>query len=386
MSETPASTTDAGRIREAIDRASNGLVERRGLVELAVLSAVAKEHMLVIGPPGTAKSEVVRRVAAALGGSYFEYLLSRFTEPSEIFGAIDIARLADGVVETRTANMLPEADFVFLDEVFFGSSAILNTLLGILNERVFRRGHTLIECPLRLCVAASNTLPRDDVLAAFADRFLVHVFIEPVPDSLLEELLSAGWTNAFSDNGGRQPAVASPEILERLSAQCAALELGAVRGAIAHALRQLRQAGIYLSDRRLVKAQKLIAGAAVLAGRTHAAASDLWPLVYAIPDANQQLLARDVLGDLLDHAANPLLGAAVGEIATSVEARATRLEQRAADLLDGRPNEPAGQAFEGWRAQVEALAREIDAGFAREAMPTGLASLRGDLVRWLDPR
>jgi len=119
-------------IRRVIDFAAEGLVDREALVELIVLGAVASEHVLVIGPPGTAKSEAVRRVARALGGQYFEYLLGRFTEPSEIFGPIDIRRLRDGIVEAQTEGMLPRADIAFLDEIFLGSTAILNTILGVL--------------------------------------------------------------------------------------------------------------------------------------------------------------------------------------------------------------------------------------------------------------
>src|SRR5687768_9641058 len=176
----------ATTVRDALTDAGQGLVEREAMVELVALSAVAGEHLLVIGPPGTAKSEAVRRTARALGGGYFEYLLGRFTEPSEIFGPVDLRRLREGVVETETAGMLPEAEVAFLDEVFLGSTAILNTLLGVLNERVFRRGHTVVQCPLRLCVGAANELPRDESLAAFADRFLLQVHLDPVADPRLE--------------------------------------------------------------------------------------------------------------------------------------------------------------------------------------------------------
>src|ERR1051326_6035965 len=161
---------------------------------MVALSAVAEEHVLVIGPPGTAKSEAVRRIARATGGQYFEYLLGRFTEPSEIFGPVDLHKLKDGLVETDTLGMLPEADIAFLDEIFQGSTAILNTLLGILNERVFRRGHTNVRCPLRVCVGASNSLPEDTALAAFADRFLVRCYVDPIPDPMLEQLLESGWS------------------------------------------------------------------------------------------------------------------------------------------------------------------------------------------------
>jgi MoxR-like ATPase len=149
----------SSKLRSAVTAASRGLVDREPLVELVALSAVAREHLLVIGPPGTAKSVAVRRIAQATGGRYFEYLLGRFTEPNEIFGPVDLRKLREGTVETDVSGMLPEAEIAFLDEIFQGSSAILNTLLGILNERVFRRGHTQLKCPFRICVGASNSLP-----------------------------------------------------------------------------------------------------------------------------------------------------------------------------------------------------------------------------------
>src|SRR5260221_5457651 len=174
---------DAQAVRGALVLACDGLIDREMIAEVVVLCAVAGEHLLVIGAPGTAKSEAVRRVASQLGGRYFEYLLGRFTEPNEIFGPVDLRRLREGVVEVETAGMLPEADVAFLDEVFLGSTAILNTLLGLLNERIFRRGATSVRVPLRVCVGASNALPEEPALAAFADRFLVRVFVTSVPDS-----------------------------------------------------------------------------------------------------------------------------------------------------------------------------------------------------------
>jgi MoxR-like ATPase len=198
---TDSLSNHAQRFRNALASAARGLVEREALVELVALSAIAGEHVLVIGPPGTAKSEAARRVAATLGARYFEYLLSRFTEPSEIFGPVDLRRLREGVVETETAGMLPEAEVAFLDEVFLGSTAILNTLLAILNERTFRRGSTVKRCPLRICVGASNVIPDDEALAAFADRFLVRVFVEPIGDPLLEQLMQGGWSLMRSNVG-----------------------------------------------------------------------------------------------------------------------------------------------------------------------------------------
>ncbi|HZI13580.1 MAG TPA: AAA family ATPase, partial [Myxococcus sp.] len=313
----------ATSIRDALTDAGRGLVEREAMVELVALSAVAGEHLLVIGPPGTGKSEAVRRTARALGGSYFEYLLGRFTEPSEIFGPVDLRKLREGVVETETSGMLPEAEVAFLDEVFLGSTAILNTLLGLLNERTFRRGHTRMQCPLRVCVGASNGLPEDESLAAFADRFLARIFVEPVPDPRLEDLLAGG----ASLWGHAEARTTSLESLDVLAQAAREADLSPVRPHLAHALRTLRAAGIGLSDRRAVKVQKLIAAAAALAGRRVPGTADLWPLVYAVPTKEAQALARDVLRELLASAENPALAAAALEASAGPRARAQRIAQ-----------------------------------------------------------
>ena len=250
----------AAQIRQAVRVATEGLVGREQLAELIVLAAVAQEHILVIGPPGTAKSAVVRRVAQSMGGRYFEYLLGRFTEPSELFGAVDLKKLREGTVETDVSGMLPEADIVFLDEVFLGSTAILNTLLGVLNERRFRRGHTQIQCPLRVCVGAANGLPDDEALAAFGDRFLLHLFVESVPDNQLEAMLAGGWQ---SEQRPVQQLLGLTQ-LDTLGQALKNVDLTLVRPALAQAIRRLREAGIPLSDRRIVKSQRLIAAAAVV--------------------------------------------------------------------------------------------------------------------------
>lgn len=359
----------AQRLRAAIRTATDGLVEREQLAELMVLGAVAQEHLLVVGPPGTAKSAVVRRVAASLGGNYFEYLLGRFTEPSELFGPVKLDKLREGLVETDTGGMLPEADIAFLDEVFLGSTAILNTLLGLLNERQFRRGHTRLRCPLRLCVGAANGLPQDEGLAAFADRFLLHAFVEPVGDHRLEDLLAGGW------QAGRRPVEAQADLacLDALNAAVPDVDMDAVRPTLAHAIRQLRQAGVPLSDRRIVRAQRLIAAAAVLAGRAQATPADVWPLLFAIPTQAGQASAREALRDLLAHASHPLLQAVAEHTAQTPQARIARLAEQADRLLLGTNGQPP-------RDHAEALLREIDANFDPATLPADLAERRTRLA------
>lgn len=355
-------------VRQAITAASEGLIDRRALVELIALAAIAGEHVLVIGPPGTAKSEAVRRIASSLGGSYFEYLLGRFTEPSEIFGPVSLKRLKDGVVETETAGMLPEADIAFLDEVFLGSTAILNTLLGILNERRFRRGHTAIQCPLRVCVGASNRLPEDEMLAAFADRFLVRVFVGPIGDSRLEELLSASW-QAWQPEKGR---LASIEDIDALSRAARNIDMSLLRSALAQAIRTVRGVGVDLTDRRAARMQRLVAAAAAIGGKTKADERDLWPIVYAIPTETGQQLARNALRDLLVASENTSLSAAAEEGSSGPKARAQRIIQHARALLDA----PNDERTAGWKLKLEGVAREIDAGFSPNNLPPELDETR----------
>jgi MoxR-like ATPase len=368
-------------LQSAIAASGRGLVERSALVETVALAAVAGEHLLVIGPPGTAKSEAVRRMARSLGGQYFEYLLGRFTEPSEIFGPVDLRKLREGIVETETANMLPEAEIAFIDEVFLGSTAILNTLLGILNERVFRRGHTQVAVPLRLCVGASNGLPTDDVLAAFADRFLLRVFVDAIPDSRLEELLEGGWSLS---NEGPSGAIARLQDLDTVAAAARAADLGPVRPLLAQAIRTLRQNGILLSDRRAVKVQRLVAAAAAMTGRPQPTNQDLWPLILAVPTQAEQSLARDCLRDLLAATENAALATIAEETSLGPLARARRLVTAGQALLADEPS--VGNDRDAWILKLEGVAREIDAGFTAEQLPPELSDLRKAIVSAINPR
>lgn len=350
-------------IIDLVEQCSQGLVERRTLVEAIILAAVAKEHVLVIGPPGTAKSEAARRVARGLGGRYFEYLLGKFSEPAELFGPVDLRKLKEGVLETATDGMLPEAEIAFLDEVFAGSTAILNTLLALLNERIFRRGNTRLACPLRVCIGASNALPEEESLAAFADRFLVRCFVEPVSDSMLEVLLA----------GGRQiPTIDSCSLqeLDHLSEQARQVDLSEVQPLLANALRRLRKEGLGLSDRRSVRAQNLIAAAAALAGRSRASAGDIWPLVLAVPSAAEQQMARQCLEEVLSQSDNPNLYRLAEETSAAPRVRARRLKEVGDTLLEGPLDV----------LRIEGVLRDIDASFATDQLPVELAQVRDRLM------
>jgi MoxR-like ATPase len=373
---TPAA--DAEAVGAAVAAAGRGMIDRETVAEVVTLCAVAGEHLLVVGAPGTAKSEAVRRIAGQLGGRYFEYLLGRFTEPNELFGPVDLRGLREGRVEFETTGMLPEAEIAFLDEVFLGSTAVLNTLLGLLNERVFRRGRTVLASPLRVCVGAANHLPDDPALAAFADRFLARVFVEPVADARLEELLEAGRrpAAATAGPGGLVGAV------DRLATAARACDLDEVTPLVGSALRRMRAAGVPVSDRRAVRSQKLVAAAAVLDGRSTASARDLWVLPLIAPTADTQALARDTLAELVEKAANRSLVHAAEEMSRSTAARAERLARTGTALLVEHRDLPEGRDS---RLRLEAALREIDAGFDPADLPAGLAGLRAELVAAVAP-
>lgn len=366
-----------------IDSASEQLIERRLLFELVVLGLITNEHVLFIGPPGTGKSAAVKLAAEQFSGRYFEYLIGRFTEPSEIFGALDLAALKEGVVQPITHNMLPEANIAFLDEIFLGSTAILNTLLGVLNERVYRRGAFECEVPLWSCVAASNTLPDDPMLQAFADRFLLTSFVEPVSEENLGALLAAGWRQARTEMHpaeARQGARLSAETLAALTRQTATVDLDAVREPYAHIVRKLRIGGLALSDRRLIKGQKLIAAATLLAGRSTASPADLWPIIYLVQDRGLQTEVKDLLAAELGKGENAVLSESVKQSTYGPQALASDLVEHGQTLLSEKPALTSDAGYEIWQVKLESLLTRIDAGFAPDDLPETLSVLRSGLL------
>ncbi|MGL4421428.1 MAG: AAA family ATPase, partial [Gemmataceae bacterium] len=170
-------------------------VQKQEIIDLMVVAAVAQEPLLLVGPPGTAKSDIVLKFKDALGldeADYFEYMLTRFTEPSEIIGAIDIRELREGKYIRRKAGKLPTAKLVFLDEIFKSNSAILNILLTIINERKFYQDGVPEPVPLKILFAATNEIPEQGELAALKDRFVLKVQSRSVQDDHFTDLIDAG--------------------------------------------------------------------------------------------------------------------------------------------------------------------------------------------------
>jgi MoxR-like ATPase len=347
----------ARRLREQVlAPVQRAFVGKDEVVDVLGVCLVAAEHAFVLGPPGTAKSAIVNALAARLDGEVFSYLLTRFTEPSELFGPFDIRRLREGELVTNTDGMLPEASLVFLDELLNANSAILNSLLTVLNERVFRRGRETRRLPLLMAVGASNHLPEDDALGALFDRFLLRVVCDNVPGDRLGDVLHAGWRLEVPD-GKAEQALPVAEVC-RLQQAVASVALDSVHADLVALVQRLRRAGVRVSDRRAVKMQRLVAASALLCGRAAAARSDLWVFRH-IWDTEEQ---REVLASLVGDAIGALAGvpdvhpAARGSFADP-EALARDLDALAADLPE-RGRDEAGRAR--WLDRLRALASRCE--------------------------
>lgn len=288
--------TKLQKLNEVLSFIKNAFIGKDEIVDLLAIGLLAKENAFLLGPPGTAKSAIIRLLADCIeNGNNFEYLLTRFTEPNEIYGPFDIRKLKDGELITNTESMMPEASMVFLDEIFNANSAILNSLLMNLNERIFRRGKETRQLPALMFVGASNLLPEDESLNALLDRFLIRIQCDYVAPELLEGVLIAGWN--LDNKSDKQPPLINPEDIKELQRLARRVSLDNIRKDYLEAISALRNAGVKVSDRRAVKVQNLIAASAIICRRDGAILSDLWVMKH-IWDTEEQI---ELLAGIIDN-------------------------------------------------------------------------------------
>ncbi len=289
-----------------VARQLNGqFLDKQEIIRLMLVSAIAGEHMVIVGPPGTAKSAMIDMFAKLIDATFFEYLLTRFTEPNELFGPVDIAAFREGRYTRRVEGMLPQAEIVFLDEIFKSNSAILNSLLTVINERKFTNGSNVVEVPLISLYAASNEVPNDEGLAAMFDRFLLRVLSDNLDSYHFHELMNKGVALEVAKMTGtakRQRPLISAADLRAIQANFDRFMvfpedfLAKYKGLIF----QIRSEGISVSDRRAVKLLKLFAASAVFDGRTRVHDGDFFVLRHIWNNLDQVELLEEIVNPLVD--------------------------------------------------------------------------------------
>jgi MoxR-like ATPase len=361
----------ASRLAQLARELEGRFLGKSEVIRLLLVAVIAGEHAVLIGPPGTAKSALIRTFARLLQARYFEYLLTRFTEPNEIFGPVDIGAFREGRYERRTEGMLPDAEVVFLDEVFKSNSAILNSLLTLLNERRYTSGSHVMKCPLLSVFGASNEVPGDETLTAIYDRFILRIRNDNLDAYHFQDLLQKGLdlelffaADAHAPGFSLRPLATAHELAElqrvllrktTFSEEFFSLYKGLVF--------QIRAEGVSLSDRRVVKLLKLFSASAYLDGRTQPDASDLFVLKHVWNTEDQAQILEGVVSPVLEayYSEHPH-ARRVGAAAVGIEAIAGEID-RVRLVLTGGAALSDVQLFSQLRALNEiksALSSSVD--------------------------
>ena len=287
--------TPREKLAKIRDELKQSFLERNDLIDGALAALLSRQHVLIIGPPGTAKSmladEICRRT---VGANYFQWLLTRFSTPEEIFGAVSLKALEQDDYRRVTAHKLPEAHIAFLDEIFKANSSILNAILTLINERIFHNGKEIVSVPLLTLFGASNELPEDDELTALYDRFLLRFVVNYIAEDFrFLRMLESG-------NQVERTALTLDE-LRGLQAEVARLPIhSSVYRSIANIRRELGKKQIVASDRRYRQALSLLQAHAYLMGENGVTESSLSFLEHVLwRDPSEQQEVRATIRELL---------------------------------------------------------------------------------------
>lgn len=295
------------RFKQLLGEMNRGIYEKETEISLSLLAALAGESIILLGPPGVAKSMVARQLKTAFREAQsFEYLMSRFSTPDEIFGPVSIQKLkTSDTYERAVEGYLPTADVVFLDEIWKAGPAIQNTLLTVINEKIFRNGKREMHLPLKLLVAASNELPaKGEGLEALWDRFVIRIESRPIKleknfrAMLLESHADfSGSTGVlghadFADNADFSDLkITSEEYAEWVEKICKIGVKEEVLDAISAIRKSLRavnvdeaaeRRNIYVSDRRWKNIVRLLRTSAFMQDREEVDICDLLPIYHCL--------------------------------------------------------------------------------------------------------
>lgn len=264
------------QIEALIASLADQMFEREEVIAVSLLCILSGQSIFLYGPPGTAKSLIARRLAQAFESStHFEYLMHRFSTPEEVFGPVSILELKNDKYLRKTKGYLPKADFAFLDEIWKSSPAILNTLLTILNERLFRNGELVEHVPLKGIIAASNEVPpANQGLEALYDRFIMRMVVEPMRERDNFERLLNGTGSLSTINASNELKFSHKE-WEEMPSLIQSVQLSGEVLNIIHAIKTKigeyntdnPEHMVYVSDRRWQKISQILKTAAFLCNR-----------------------------------------------------------------------------------------------------------------------
>lgn len=287
--------TPQDKLRKIRKELQQLFLERAELIDGALAALLAAQHVLIIGPPGTAKSmladELCRRIS---GATYFQWLLTKFTTPEELFGAVSLKALEADDYRRVTANKLPESHIAFLDEVFKASSSILNAILTIINERMFHNGRQVTAVPLLTLFGASNELPEDDELLALYDRFLLRFVVSYISEEYL-------FLKMLEATAPTERTTISLAELRQMQAEVRGVPVPTrVLHGMADIRRELQKKNIVASDRRYRQSLSLLQSLAYLNSRTEVAETDLFFLEHVLwKDPGEQGEVHNVIHGLI---------------------------------------------------------------------------------------
>lgn len=292
-------------------------LERDEVIDGMLVALLSRQHAFLLGPPGTAKSQMVSSLCSSISGArYFQWLLTKFTTPEELFGPYSLTQLEKGKYLRIIDNKLPSSHICFLDEVFKASSAILNTLLTLMQERIFFNDNQSIQCPLISLFGAANELPQGEELAALYDRFLLRFQVGYLgEDSSFISLLKLSINSL--------PTISLQE-LEDYQNQAALLPIpDAILDAILKVRRDLYKEGIIASDRRWKQSLDVLRAYAFLEGKNEVDEEALMFLCHVLwshPEQKKTILK------------------VVGGVAAPWDARALELYDMAKEIYDNAIN------------------------------------------------
>ena len=325
-------------------------LERQTIIDGVLACLLTKQNCFLFGAPGTGKSELVREVSNGFKGSkFFNYLLSPTTDPSELFGPVRVSKLLKDEYTRDVEGYLPSANIAFLDELFRGSSAVLNSLLTILNERTFNNGRNIVETPIQSIVAATNSFPQEESLQAFCDRFL----FRPTVHSL-KLAASKGQLDQWALGLTPRPNVVSELTFDDLVALQS--EVGSVTisedflDSFTGVLTLLSSRGLDVSDRRRVQILKFMRGWAVVQGTDELIPDHLHGCLEHIIYRNQDDIP--LIKECLDQAVPT-----IGKVLSSIKRAANGIETEYHALVKAQLTNPRRSPLEALNETVGSLRR-----------------------------